>query len=322
MLGNVIIVGDRGQDGTLLKTDLIKKGYRVIGINRCGINYSDPRVKLSLTQVSILDEDKVSFLVKSLQPAEIYYLAAHHSSSEEFGVSTNLSAYQPFHDTHVAGLINFLDAIVQHAPTCRLFYASSSLVFDGSHGPLQHEATPLTPAGFYGLTKSQGMLVCREFRKDHSIFASTGILYNHESHLRSEKFLSKKLILGARSIASGASNSVTIGNLFARTDWGYAPDYVDAFQRILRIHDPGDFIVATGETHSVAEFADIVFNCFGLNYRRHIKEDSSALSRTIPIKMGDSSKLRNITGWRPSVNFSEMVEKLVHDFLNQESGTS
>lgn len=322
MPSNVIIVGDLGQDGSLLKANLIKKGYRVVGLNRNGINCSDSGMQLSLMQASLLDEGAVNLLVKNIQPAQIYYLAAHHSSSEQAGESASLSAYQPFHDTHVSGLINFLCAIVQHSPSCRLFYASSSLIFDGTHGPLQNENTPLTPTGYYGLTKSQGMLVCREFRKSHSVFASTGILYNHESHLRGDKFLSKKLILAARSIASGSADSITLGNLLARTDWGYAKDYVDAFQRILRINEPGDFVVATGETHSVAEFAEIVFNCFGLDYRRHVKEDSSMLSRTIPIKIGDSSKLRSMTGWQPTVSFSEMVETLVYEFLGNESGTN
>ena len=310
-----IIVGDRGQDGTLLRASLEKQGVEVVGIGRDRMS-----TPVSCTiglggEFSVANTDQVLALVDAIRPREIYYLAAHHVSSEQNGSDNSPSEYEAYHRVHVVGLLNFLWAIRNHLPKSRLFYAASSLIFNGIHGPIHNEETPFTPVGFYGLTKAQGILICREFRERYGIYAAGGILYNHESVLRQENFLSKKLISSAHRISLGLQHELVLGNLSAETDWGYAPDYVEAFQFILRASDPDDYLVATGEAHSVAEFAMIVFDCFGLDYRNYVRESTEVLNRHVPRKVGDSSKLKNLTGWHPAHDFSTMVRILVRDYL-------
>lgn len=310
-----IIVGDRGQDGTLLRANLQDQGFQVVGIGRdrlslpasCAINLD--------TEFSVANTDHVMSLVETFRPNEIYYLAAHHVSSEENGADYSPSEYETYHKVHVSGLLNFLCAIRNYSPKSKLFFAASSLVFNGNQGPLQNEETPFTPVGFYGLTKAQGIFICREFRERYGIFAASGILYNHESVLRHEKFLSKKLISSAHQISLGLKKELILGNLSAVTDWGYAPDFILAFQRVLRVDKPDDYIVATGECHSVAEFAQIVFKCFDLDYKKYIFENSNVLNRSVPCKIGDNSKIKSITGWQPTHDFTGMVHALVRDYL-------
>ena len=315
-MGNTaIIVGDKGQDGTLLKSSLEKQGIRVIGVGRDRVTLPDADTPFREGDFSVANTEQVTALVKLLRADEVYYLAAHHVSSEQNGADRSPAEYDAYHRVHVVGLMNFLTAIRDHSPESRLFYAASSLVFNGVHGPSQNEDTPLTPVGFYGLTKAQGIFVCREFRQRCDVYATAGILYNHESVLRPDRFLSKKLISAAYQISLGKQHDISLGNLEAETDWGYAPDYVEAFQHILRMRTAEDFVVAAGESHTVHEFAEIVFNCFGLDYKNHVRENNALLVRQVPRKVGDSSKLKKMTGWKPSFDFEGMVRKLVEDYL-------
>lgn len=310
-----IIVGDRGQDGTLLRASLEKKGFWVIGIGRDRISIPNQIANNVRVPFSVADSGQVVGLIKSVKPSSIYYLAAHHVSSEQNGSDSCPAEYQAYHEVHVSGLLNFLWAVRNHSPRSRLFYAASSLIFNGIHGPRQDEHTPFTPVGFYGLTKAQGILICREFRERYAIYAAGGILYNHESFLRSDKFLSKKLITAAHEISRGLRNELILGNLSAETDWGYAPDFVEAFQYILSADSPDDYVIATGESHSVGEFSKIVFECFGLNYLNYVHESTAILSRNVPRKVGDYTKLKRATGWKPRYDFSNMVQALVRDYL-------
>lgn len=314
-----IIVGDRGQDGTLLRADLELQGIQVVGIGRERMSLPASLAGSWRGEFSIANSDQVMALVETIRPSEIYYLAAHHVSSEQNGADYSPSEYEAYHKVNVLGLLNFLCAIRNHSPESKLFYAASSLVFDGNQGSVQNEETPLTPVGFYGLTKAQGILLCRDFRERYGIFAASGILYNHESVIRPEKFLSKKLITSAHQISIGLKNELVLGNLSAEADWGYAPDFVAAFQHILSTNNPDDYIVATGESRSVAEFARVVFECFGLDYKKYVYENSSLLNRHVPQKIGDSSKLRSVAGWQPTHNFSGMVRALVRDYLESLS---
>lgn len=307
-----IVVGHAGQDGSLLIADLQKRGDDIIGIGRSGSIF--PSEFSSNVIKDIADVKEVYQAVRLFQPDEIYYLAAYHTSSE--ASATQLPLHKQFESAqaiHVTGLVNFLSAIVEESPATRLFYASSSLVFSGENGERQDESTPLTPQGFYGITKAQGMWMCREFRKNHKVFASTGVLFNHESHLRAPSFLSAKIIKTAIRISEGSTEKLEVGSLSSRVDWGYAKDYVDAFQKILAANNPDDFIVATGESHTVEEFIDIVFGYFGLNPDKYVIENKKILTRKQPVKIGDASKLRGITGWAPSLNYRNFVIQLIKD---------
>jgi GDPmannose 4,6-dehydratase len=315
MRKKAIIVGISGQDGSLLRQNLEKQDFEIYGISRQSV------VKLPSRGVQPVDflvenQRDVEGLIKSVQPDEIYYLAAFHASSEKDNGSDSPENFRRFHQVHVEGLLNFLWAIDQYSRHSRIFYAASSLLFDGSIGPEQNEETPFSPVGYYGLTKMQGVLLCRQFRKSHGIHATSGILYSHESVFRRETFLSKKLIKAAHEIALGQRESIQVGSLQAQNDWGYAPDYVEAFQQIIRLDHPEDFVVATGETHTVEEFAQLVFACFGLNSSRYVQEDPAVLSRIAPRKIGNATKLAKATGWNPGQSFQTMVKKLVEDYLS------
>ena len=310
-LRRAVIVGITGQDGTLLARNLHEEGYNVIGISSTCMTVNG---KL-LSSFSVCNEEDVKNLIADYQPSAVYYFAAYHASSEQKEEGSLPRSYQQYHIPHVVGPLNFLSAIYSLGSDCKFFYASSSLIYDGSLGPLQDEKTPPTPVGYYGITKLQGMHLCKYFRETHSIHASSGIMYTHESALRKPHFLSKKLIHAAHNIALGQQDFITLGNLNAQNDWGYAADFVKASEMIINLDHPDDYIIATGELHTVKEFADIVFNCFNLKASTHIHEDSKLLRRLSPPKAGDFSKIRQLCGWKPTLPFRFMVEKLVDDYL-------
>lgn len=314
MSQRAVIVGVGGQDGSLLRRSLERQGVVVLGITSQGIVDPD-RLLGRVTGFSVLALSDVEQLMAQIQPDEVYYLAAYHASSERDIGMEHPDQFKRFHEAHVQGLLNFLWAIDQYSRHSRIFYAASSLVFDGSVGPAQNEETPFSPVGYYGLTKTQGIGLCRQFRRSHGIHASAGILYSHESALRGDSFLSKKLIKAAHEIAQGRREYLQVGSLQARNDWGYAPDYVEAFQAIVRQAEADDFVVATGELHSVEEFARIVFDCFGLDATRFVSENAGVLNRLSPPKQGDARKLNRLTGWKPGQPFQAMVERLVADYL-------
>ena len=310
----VIIVGHNGQDGSLLLDDLKKRGDEIIGIGSSSCIF--PIGLTNLATINILDVHDVYSIVELFKPNEIYYLAAYHASSEAD------KARLPLHDqfnyankVHVEGLVNFLSAIVDKSSATRIFYASSSLVFSGEDGEIQTETTPLTPQGFYGITKAHGMWLCSEFRSKYKIFAACGILYNHESSYRPVNFLSSKIIQTAYRISRGSTEKLVIGDLSARVDWGYAKDYVQAFQLILALNSPGDYIVARGKPFTVKEFVDTVFNFFNLNPFNYVIEDASILTRRPAVKIGNSNKLTSMTGWKPSLDFHDFIIQLTMDHL-------
>jgi len=309
-----IVVGYAGQDGSMLIGELKKRGDEIIGIGRSNSIY--PVGFPSKVIIDITNPQEVYQVVRLFKPDEIYYLAAYHVSSEAGVTQASLhSQFESAQAIHVTGLVNCLSAIVDESAATRLFYASSSLVFSGENGERQNESTPLTPQGFYGITKTEGMQLCREFRRIHKVFASCGILYNHESHLRAPKFLSAKIIKTAIRISEGSHEKLEVGNLSSSVDWGYAKDYVVAFQKILAASNPDDFIIATGEAHTVEEFIAIVFNYFSLNPDIYVVENNNILTRKPPVKIGDASKLRSVTDWAPSLNYHHFVIQLIKDHL-------
>ena len=286
-----VIIGSGGQDGKLLNKKLKSIGYSIVGITK--------------DTMDITNQKEVNDLISSTQPKEIYFLAAFHHSSEE-DIINERELFSRSIDVNVIAPVNFLDAITFHSPQSRFFFASSCLVFAPSN-ILQTEQTELKPEGVYGISKAAGMMACRYYREKKKVFVSTGILYNHESSLRSNKFVSRKIISSAAKIAREKKGKLTLGNLEALVDWGYAPDYVEAMHQILKLDQPNDFIVATGESHSVKEFSKFAFNYFGLDYKKYIKIDNNVLARGNSTRIGDSSLLRQETGWRPSTSFNEMI---------------
>lgn len=311
LVSRAIIVGAGGQDGRLLRSSLQTKGVDSVRISRHRIHYPDGKED----NFSTLDEQQIQSLLSEYQPDQIYYLAAHHTSSQGASLESSSEDYSVSHETHVVGLHHFLEAIRVIRPSARLFYASSSLIFDGSVGPKQSENTPFGPIGFYGLTKLQGMMLCRHYCREYGLFACSGILFSHESNYRPASYLSKKIISAAYAMSRGRDAKVAVGNLDSINDWGYAADYVEAFQGILRLGSPGDFVVATGEGHTVREFAQCVCDQFGLRLSDCFIEDKSLPLRRTGPRVGDYAKLREAVGWSPSKSFDQMIQALVNDYV-------
>lgn len=298
----------RGQDGTLLTQQLRAKDYSVLGIDRGTVECSDGS---EWTTVDILDVESVADAVKRFTPEEIYYLAAYHHSSENADLVAPAGIWSESFSVHVRGLINFLEAIRAHVPGARLFYAASALVFGRPEQSPQTETASLDPVCVYGITKTAGVHCCRFYRRHYSVFASVGFLYNHESHLRPESFLSRKIVRAATRIKQGAQRELVLGDLSAERDWGYAPDYVEAMWRILGLQAADDFIIASGRLHRVLDWVEEAFEALGLVWQDHVRQERSLLSREPGKLVGDSSKLRRATGWHPSTSFREMVANML-----------
>ena len=296
-----LIVGAAGQDGTLLSSALSDQGFDVLGISRGDMDIGDPSSVKNLL---------------SRKFDQIYYLAAHHHASQDSLGADEQELFKKSSEIHVEGLFQFLDGIRCASSLTRLFYASSSLVFGSPDHEPQSESTQFNPRCIYGITKAEGMQLCRYFREKYSVFASTGILFNHESPLRQRKFVIPKIIHAAIAISCGSQEKLQIGNLKAKVDWGYAPDYIDAMHRILYLDHPDDFVIATGETHSVQEVVETVFTALDLNWREHVVESPAILTRRGTALRGDSSKLRQATDWHPTVDFPTMVLRLLKDAQN------
>lgn len=296
-----LVIGARGQDGTLLTSFLTASGWEVDGVGKEDLDVCRP--------------DAVK-RVLSHDYQHIYYLAAYHHSSQDSAVPGDRELYEKSSEVHVTGLINFLEGIRSLSPACRIFYAASSLVFGSPVQEPQNENTPFAPLCIYGITKTSGIQFCRFFRKNHGVFASSGILFNHESPLRQRKFVIPKIIHSAIDISRGSPEKLQLGNLSARVDWGYAPDYVEAMHRILCLDQPEDFVIASGETHSVQEVVEIVFTALGLDWSDHVLESPSIITRQRTALRGDSSKLHKATGWKPTAGFKKMILELLETAQN------
>lgn len=301
-----VIVGCNGQDGRIAFDLLLSKQYDVIGIDR-GVVKGAAKVR----PIDICVFEDVAGLLREYKPDEVYYFAAFHHSSEDKSAESALELFKQSYMVNVLGLLHFLEGMRLFSPETRLFYAGSSLLFGDADCEIQDESTPFKPDTVYGITKLDGLMSCRFYRKQYGIFASTGIFYNHESQFRTENFISKKIIRGALKIKRQEKSNLILGNLRAEVDWGYAPDYVDASYRMLQTAVPDDFIVATGQRHSVQEFVSIAFDCVGLNWKDHVEENIATITRKRKTLVGNPSKLMQTTGWHPTVDFPGMIRLLL-----------
>lgn len=297
-MSRALVIGAHGQDGILLTSFLTAREWEVDGIGNGDLDLSR-------------FESVKPALARGYQ--HIYYLAAYHHSSQDSLVNSDTELYKKSSEVHVSGLINFLEGVRTLSPASRIFYAASSLIFGSPDQEPQNEDTPFAPLCIYGITKATGIHLCRFYRKKHGVFASSGILFNHESPLRQRKFVIPKIIRSAIAISKGSLEKLQLGDLSARIDWGYAPDYVDAMYRILRLDQSEDFVVATGETHSVQEVVEIVFNTLELDWRDHVVESPTILTRQRTALRGDIAKLQKATDWKPTVDFKQMILGLLEN---------
>lgn len=318
MAKRALITGITGQDGSYLAELLLEKGYEVHGLVR-RVALEDPQNRLSrilhlrerlvLHAASLESYASVYQVVARVQPDECYHLAAQSYVSYSF--DDEFSTLQ----TNINGTHYLLAALRSLAPRCRFYFAGSSEMFGNAGEVPQRETTPFQPRSPYGISKVAGYHLTRNYREAYSMHASNGILFNHESPRRGFEFVTRKITSGVARILAGKARELRLGNLEARRDWGHAKDYVRAMWLMLQQPEPGDYVVATGETHSVREFCELAFGYAGLDYRDYVVSDPELYRPAeINVLQGDATKARTVLGWQPTVRFQELVrEMLEHD---------
>lgn len=311
-----IVVGSAGQDGTLLSNHLRRIGRAVIEVTRSGARRADG----GREPLDILNGGQVATLVAKSSPDEIYYLAAHHHSSDQ-NVGDQAQLLRQSHQVHGEGFLSFLDACVRHSPKTRLFYASSALVYGYPDVCPQDETTPMRPVCAYGITKQFGMGLCELYRREYGLFCSAGILFNHESPLRQPRFVSKKIAGAAAAIKRGSQSELVLGSLDAEVDWSAASDFVEAMPMTLATDIPQDYVFSSGRRRSLRDFCEIAFAAVGLDFRDYVRVKEDIIfrqPRSVPLQ-GNPERLKRCTGWQPRIGFEELVSSLVRAELDQIS---
>lgn len=314
-----LITGITGQDGSYLAEFLLSKGYQVHGIVR-RVALEDPqhrlwrikdiRNKVTLHSGSLESYASIFNIVEKVSPDECYHLAAQsfvsYSFEDEFSTI----------DTNIDGTMHTLSAVRQRAPKCRLYFAGSSEMFGKATESPQNEDTLFYPRSPYGISKVAGFYITRNYREAYNMFACNGILFNHESPRRGFEFVTRKISVGVARIKLGLDKELRLGNLEARRDWGFAPDFVKAMWMMLQQERADDYVIATRETHTVREFVEEAFSHVGLDWHKYVKQDESFYRPSEVNELcGDYSKARKALGWEPSVKFKDLVGILVDSDL-------
>ena len=304
-----IITGIRGQDGSYLAELLHRKGYNIIGTSHSYSGYMDicnNNVAAKVISLNFEDTDSINAIIRKYKPDEIYNLAARSSSSQLFD--------DPVYTAEINGvaIARILEAIKKHSPDTRLCSASSSEVFAGTLMSPQNEHTPLSPVNSYGAAKTYGMNIITSYRSRYNTYACSAILYNHESPRRPTQYVTRKISQAAARISLGLDDALSLGNIDSRRDWGYAPDYVKAMWMMMQQDTPQDFVIATGESHSVREFLDVAFSHADLDWNEYVAIDPKYFRPTeVEFLQGDASRAQKILGWEPTIGFKELVRLMV-----------
>ena len=311
MAQRALITGITGQDGSYLAELLLVEGYEVIGVMRRSSTVNIERIshiqdRLTLVSADLMDEVSLINVLREHRPSEVYNLAAQSfvPASWTQPVLTG--------ETTALGVTRMLDAIRIVDPGIRFYQASSSEMFGRVRGVPQNEATPFYPRSPYGVAKVYAHWITVNYRESYDLHASSGILFNHESPRRGLEFVTRKITHGAARIKLGLAAELRLGNLDAQRDWGYAADYVRAMWMMLQRERPDDFVVATGETHSVRDLCDVAFKAVGLSYEDHIVVDPQFLRPAeVDTLVGDATKAHELLGWKCEVDFYGLVEMMV-----------
>jgi GDPmannose 4,6-dehydratase len=319
MRKRALITGITGQTGSYLAELLLEKGYAVFGLKRRTSNVSTGRIRHLLDKIHLIDGDMTdssSLLeaVRTSAPDEVYNLAA-----QSF-VKSSFSQPETTGDVTGIGVTRLLEAIMKFAPNARFYQASSSELF-GSAKPPQNENTPFHPRSPYGVAKLYGYWITVNYReRDPGLFACNGILFNNESSRRGIEFVTQKIAHGAASIKLGLQSQLTLGNLEAKRDWGHSADYALAMWLMLQQGEPDDYVVATGEAHTVREFCEVSFSRLRLDYEKYVMVDEQFFRPTeVDYLLGDATKARTRLGWEPRISFQQLVAEMTDAALEKLS---
>ncbi|HEX8888799.1 MAG TPA: GDP-mannose 4,6-dehydratase [Pyrinomonadaceae bacterium] len=319
MSKRALITGITGQDGSYLAELLLEKGYEVYGLVRRSSSINRPRIdhltraggdegasRIKLLYGDMNDSISLARVVRDVQPDEVYNLAGQSH--------VRVSFEMPEHTANIdaVGALRLLEVMREIKPDARFYQASSSELFGNTEISPQNERTPFKPRSPYAVSKLFAYWMTVNYREAYSLYAVNGILFNHESPRRGENFVTRKITLSAARIKLGLQQRLTLGNLEARRDWGFARDYMEAVWLMLQQPRPDDYVVATGEAHSVKDFLEEAFSYLDLDWREFVETDSKYLRPSeVNAVVGDASKARSILGWQPKVNFRELVRMMV-----------
>ncbi len=306
-----LITGITGQDGSYLAETLLQKGYEVVGMVRRSSTVNYERIahiqgSIDFVNGDLLDQISLIDAIKIHEPDEIYNLAAQSFVQTSFGQPVLTG------ETTALSVTRMLDAIRIVNPRIRFYQASSSEMFGKVAEVPQTEATPFYPRSPYGVAKVYGHWITVNYRESHNLHASSGILFNHESPRRGLEFVTRKISYGVASIKLGLEEKLSLGNLDAKRDWGFAGDYVEAMWMMLQQDEPDDYVICSGMTHSVREFCDFAFSHLGLNYEDHVVVDEQFFRPAeVDLLVGDYGKAKRVLDWKPSTSFKDLVTMMV-----------
>ncbi len=306
-----LITGITGQDGSYLAELLLDKGYDVVGMMRRSSTLNFERIAhiqgdITLVSGDLLDEASLMAILREYRPNEVYNLAA-----QSF-VQTSWNQPVLTGETTAMGVTRLLDAIRMVDPDIRFYQASTSEMFGKAQEVPQRESTPYYPRSPYGVAKLYGHWITINYRESYKLFATSGILFNHESPRRGLEFVTRKVSYGVARIANGLQEKLVLGNLESKRDWGYAVDYVEAMWLMLQQDEPEDFVISTGETHSVGELCEVAFSRAGLDWHDFVEVDERLIRPAeVDLLVGDSSKAKSLLGWEPRLGFKELIEMMV-----------
>ncbi len=319
------ISGITGQDGSYLAEYLLEQGYEVHGlVRRVALEDARHRLyrlqsisdRLHLHAASLESYPSLFAVISEIQPDEFYHLAAQSFVAYSFE-----DAFSTFH-ANVDGTLYVLESIRRAKPDCRVYFAGSSEMFGKVHETPQSETTRFHPRSPYGISKVTGFHLSMNFRESYDMFVSSGILFNHESPRRGFEFVTRKITSNVARIKAGHVDELRLGNLDAKRDWGFAGDYIKAMHQMLQTDEPDDYVIATGETHSVREFCELAFSHVGLNYEDYVVVDPQFYRPAeVNLLLGDASKAQKELGWTPECSFEELVRMMVdHDMSAPSAG--
>jgi GDPmannose 4,6-dehydratase len=323
MAKRALITGLTGQDGSYLADHLLDLGYEVFGMVRRSSTETTERIahlrdRVTFLQADLLDQASLDKALAESRPEEIYNLAA-----QSF-VPTSWSQPVLTGEFTALGVARLLDALRQECPEARFYQASSSEMFGKVREVPQTESTPFHPRSPYAVAKAYGHHITVNYRESYGIYAVSGILFNHESPRRGREFVTRKITDGVARIKLGLQRELALGNLDSQRDWGFAGDYVRAMHLMLQQDEPGDYVIATGRTHSVKDFLQIAFDHVGLKWQDHVVQDPRFLRPAeVDQLIGDSTKAHRELGWEPTVTFEQLVTMMVdHDLALLEAATA